>query len=97
MVMRPVPGTRAAVGETWWREPESVAMTARMAVNASADSDRPRAAASVAKHYFSSDEWRAVIEGRGDLAERQVMTQAASAANADTSLSLTPTSARELF
>src|SRR3989449_8038883 len=85
MVIRSVAATRGAVGETCCRE--SVAITARMAVNASADSDRPRAAASVAKRSFSSGEGRAVIEGSVDLAERQVMRKAASAANADTSLS----------
>jgi hypothetical protein len=58
-----------------------------MAIMASADSERPDAAASVAKRAFSAAEGRAVIEGRGGLAERHVITKAVAAAKADTPLS----------
>jgi hypothetical protein len=52
-----------------------------MAMSASADSDMPARSASQVKRCFSAAEGRAVIEGRGDLAELQVMTSVASAAH----------------
>jgi hypothetical protein len=57
-----------------------------MATIASADSETPDAAASVAKRAFSAAEGRAVIEGRDEFAEGQLTTRASSAAKADTPL-----------
>jgi hypothetical protein len=71
-VIRSVAGVRPLVAQGS-REPESVAITARIAVSASADSDKPRAAARAANRSFSSGEVRTVIEGADDSAERQVM------------------------
>ena len=86
MVIRSVAGPRAGAGIDSRNGAASGSRTWRIAIIASADSERPDAVASVAKRAFSAGEGRAVIEGRDDLAERQVMTEATSAASADTSL-----------
>src|ERR1700683_1081769 len=88
MVIRSVAGPRAGAGAASRNGAASGSRTLRIAIIASADSERPDAVASVANRAFSAAEGRAVIEGRDDLAERQVITSAACAAIADTSLVL---------
>src|SRR5579863_2516833 len=87
MVIRSVAGPRAGAGTDPHNGGASRSRTLRIAIIASADSETPDAAASVAKRAFSATEGRAVIESRDDLAERQVITKAARAAIADTPLS----------
>src|ERR1700733_3868808 len=87
MVIRSVAGPRAGAGTESRSGAASGSRTLRIAIIASADSETPDAEASVAKRAFSIAVGRAVIEGGDDLAERQVMTKAARAASADTSLS----------
>jgi hypothetical protein len=87
MVIRSVAGPRAGADTDPHNGAASGARTLRIAIIASADSERPDAVASVAKRAFSAAEGRAVIEGSDELAERQVMSEGASAASADTSLS----------
>src|SRR6202050_2178566 len=87
MVIRSVAGPRAGAGTDSRNGAASGFKSLRMAIIASADSETPDAAASVAKRAFSAAEGRAVIDGRDDLAERQVITNAACAAIADTPLS----------
>src|ERR1700683_4931567 len=87
MVIRSVADTRAGAGTDPRIGTASRSRTLRIAIIASADSETPDVAASVAKRAFSAAEGRAVIEGRDDLAERQVITNAACAAIADTPLS----------
>src|ERR1700733_623303 len=92
MVIRSVAGPRAGAGTDSRNGAASGSRTLRIAIIASADSERPDDVASVAKRAFSAAERRAVIAGRDDLAERQVMTEATSAPIADTPLSCPPQS-----
>jgi hypothetical protein len=87
IVIRSVAGPRAGAGTDSRNGAALGSRTVRMAIIASADSERPDAAASVAKRAFSAAQRRAVIEGRGGLAERHVITKAVAAAKADTPLS----------
>src|ERR1700728_4376979 len=87
MVIRSVAGSRAGAGTDPRIGTASGSRTLRIAIIASVDSETPDAAARVAKRAFSAAEGRAVIDGRDDIAEREVMTEATSAATADTSLS----------
>ena len=87
MVIRSVAGPCAGAGTDSRNGAASGSRTLRIAIIASADYERPDAVASVAKRAFSAADGRTVIEGSGDLAERQVMTEATSAAIADTPLS----------
>ena len=87
MVIRSVAGPRAGADTDPCDGPASGSRTLRIAIIASVDSETPDTAASVANRAFSAAEGRAVIERRDDLAERCVITSAACAAIADTSLS----------
>jgi hypothetical protein len=68
MVIRSVAGSRVAAGRV---DSDDTAVfdcsSARLATRASADSERPRAVASSAKHCFSVGVGRAVIDGSREL------------------------------
>ena len=70
MVIRSVAATRASLACGSREEAVPVPIAARMALNANAASDIPRAAAIEAKRAFSSAEGRAVIDGVVDWVVR---------------------------
>jgi hypothetical protein len=73
MVIRSVAETRASLSCGSQEDAVPVPIAARMAFNASAASDIPRAAAREAKRAFSTADGRAVIEGAVDGVVRQLI------------------------